>query len=91
MPVYLPQEKRDEIFEEYGGSAKNTGSTKGQIALFTYRIQELSKHLQDNHKDHAARRTLLALVGKRRALLNYLSRKDINEYRALIEKLGIRK
>ena len=91
MPVYLPKEKRDEIFEEYGGSAKNTGSTKGQIALFTYRIQELSKHLQTNHKDHAARRTLLSLVGKRRALLNYLSRKDINEYRALIEKLGIRK
>ena len=91
MPVYLPKEKKEEIFAEFGGAAANTGSVEGQIALFTYRIKSLSQHLQDNHKDHACRRTLLALVGKRRRLLQYLTRKDITKYRSLIEKLGIRK
>jgi len=91
MAVYLPNEKVEEIFAEYGGTAKNTGSTEGQIALFTFRIQELSKHLHENKKDHSCRRTLLGLVGKRRRLLTYLSRKDITKYRAIIEKLGIRK
>jgi small subunit ribosomal protein S15 len=91
MAVYLPKEKKAEIFAEYGGSAENTGSVEGQVALFTYRIKSLSQHLQDNHKDHACRRTLLALVGKRRRLLQYLAKKDITKYRSLIEKLGIRK
>lgn len=91
MPVYLPKEKTEEIFAEFGGAANNTGSTEGQIALFTYRIKSLSEHLQANHKDHACRRTLLALVAKRRSLLQYLTKKDITKYRALIEKLGIRK
>lgn len=91
MAIYLTKEKQEEIFAEYGGSATNTGSTEGQIALFTYRIQELSKHLAANHKDHSCRRTLLTLVGKRRQLLNYLMKKDIEKYRQLIEKLGIRK
>jgi len=91
MAVYLPKEKMEEIFAEYGGSAKNTGSTEGQIALFTFRIQELSNHLQDNKKDNSCRRTLLTLVGKRRRLLRYLAAKDITKYRAIIEKLGIRK
>lgn len=91
MAVYLSKEKVEEIFNEYGGSAKNTGSVEGQIALFTYRIQELSGHLKDNRKDHSCRRTLLTLVGKRKRLLHYLSRKDIQKYRDLIEKLGIRK
>lgn len=91
MAVYLPKEKIAEIFAEYGGSAGNTGSVEGQVALFTYRIKSLSKHLQDNHKDHACRRTLLALVGKRRRLLQYLAKKDITKYRELIQKLGIRK
>ena len=91
MAIYLTKEKRQEIFKEYGGAENNTGSTEGQIALFTYRIQELSKHLQSNKKDHSCRRTLLTLVGKRKRLLQYLSNKDINKYRALIEKLGIRK
>ncbi len=91
MSVYLSKEKVEEIFNEYGGSAKNTGSVEGQVALFTYRIQELSKHLKENRKDHSCRRTLLTLVGKRKRLLHYLSRKDIQKYRDLIEKLGIRK
>ena len=91
MAVYLPKEKIDEIFAEYGGDAKNTGSVEGQIALFTYRIKGLSSHLQDNRKDHSCRRTLLTLVGKRRSLLRYLAKKDITKYRELIEKLGLRK
>lgn len=91
MAVYLPKEKTEEIFQEHGGSASNTGSVEGQIALFTYRIKSLSQHLQKNHKDHSCRRRLLTLVGKRRKLLQYLAKKDITKYRAIIEKLGIRK
>ena len=91
MPAYLPKEKRAEIFKEFGGSEKNTGSTEGQIALFTFRIKKLSEHLKENQKDHACRRTLLHLVGKRKRLLEYLAKKDLQGYRALIEKLGIRK
>ena len=91
MAVYLTKEKKEEIFKEYGGSEKNTGSTEAQIALFTYRIQMLSEHLQRNKKDHSCRRTLLALVGKRKNLLHYLMKKDIQKYRDLIQKLGIRK
>ena len=90
MAEYLSKEKVEEIFQEHGGNAKNTGSTEGQVALFTFRIQELSKHLQSNRKDYSCKRTLLTLVGKRRRLLRYLSKKDIVKYRALIEKLGIR-
>ena len=91
MAVYLTKEKTEEIFKKYGGSASNTGSTEGQIALFTYRINELSQHLQLNKKDHSCRRTLLTLVGKRKRLLGYLAKKDITKYRELIEKLGLRK
>ena len=91
MAVYLGKEKMEEIFAQYGGDAKNTGSTEGQIALFTFRISEMSKHLQKNQKDHSCRRSLLRLVGKRRKLLRYLSNTDITKYRALIEELGIRK
>lgn len=81
----------ESIFEEHGGSAQNTGSTEGQVALFTYRIQQLSEHLKANRKDQSCRKTLLELVGKRRRLLRYLAKKDIQKYRQLIEKLGIRK
>jgi len=91
MASYLTAEKKDEIFQTHGGSAKNTGSTEGQIALFTYRIKALSDHLRENRKDHSCRRRLLTLVGKRRRLLAYLKGKDITKYRALIETLGIRK
>jgi len=91
MATYLSKEKKEEIFKEHGGKESNTGSIEGQIALFTYRIQSLSDHLKDNKKDHSSRRSLLSLVGKRKRLLNYLSRKDINRYREIIEKLKIRK
>ena len=69
----------------------NTGTTEGQIALFTHRINHLTEHLKDNQKDHASRRGLLKLVGKRRRLLNYLMKNDIQKYRELIKELGIRK
>ncbi|GJM31857.1 MAG: 30S ribosomal protein S15 [Saprospiraceae bacterium] len=91
MAVYLTKEKKEEIFLEYGGSAKNSGSTEGQVALFTYRIQKLSEHLKGNHKDHSCRRTLLSLVGKRKQMLQYLAKTDIQKYRDLIDKLGLRK
>ena len=89
--MYLSTEKKAEIFKKFGGDANNTGSTEGQIALFTFRISEMSKHLQKNQKDHSCRRSLLRLVGKRRKLLRYLSNTDITKYRALLEELGIRK
>ncbi len=91
MATYLSKEKREEIFAEFGGNSKNTGSIEGQIALFTYRIKELSNHLNANKKDHSCRRTLLTLVGKRKGLLQYLADKDISRYRAIIEKLNLRK
>jgi len=81
----------EEIFAQYGGNAKNTGSVEGQVALFTFRIKALSEHLQVNAKDHSSRRTLLGLVGKRKRLLGYLAKRDITKYRELIEKLEIRK
>ncbi|NJC25947.1 30S ribosomal protein S15 [Neolewinella antarctica] len=91
MAVYLAKEKIEEIFAEYAGDAKNTGNTEGQIALFTYRIQELSEHLQRHRKDHSSRKALLSLVGQRRRHLAYLQKKNLTGYRELIAKLGIRK
>lgn len=91
MPNYLDGGKLQEIFKEHGGSEKNTGSTEGQIAMFTYKIAQLSEHLKSNRKDHSCRRSLLKMVGKRRRLLNYLSKKDLEGYRALIKKLGLRR
>ena len=91
MAEYLSKEKVREIFKEYGASETDTGSARGQVALFTYRIKGLSDHLQKNKKDHSCRRTLLALVGKRKRLLNFIAKRDINEYRELIDKLGLRK
>ena len=91
MATYRPKEKIEEIFAEYGGNGKNTGSVEGQVALFTFRIAALSDHLKTNHKDHSSRRTLLGLVGKRKRLLGYLAKRDIVKYRELIEKLQIRK
>ena len=91
MADYLEKDKLTEIFAQYGGSAENTGSTESQIALFTYRINHLSNHLKTHKKDFATRRSLLQMVGKRKRLLTYLTKKDITKYRALIEKLGIRK
>ncbi len=91
MSTYLTEEKKNEIFAEYGGSATNTGSTEGQIALFTFRIKALSEHLKSNKQDNSCKRSMLTLVGKRKRLLKYLMQKDIQGYRTLIEKLGIRK
>lgn len=91
MAVYLPQEKLNEIFAKYGGSAENTGSSEGQVALFTFRIQSLSEHLKENKKDHSCRRRLLTLVGKRKSMLNYIKSKDIQKFRDLCDELGIRR
>jgi small subunit ribosomal protein S15 len=90
MPV-LTAEKKKEIFKDFGGNDANTGSVEAQIALFTNRINHLTEHLKINKKDFATKRSLLMLVGKRRRFLNYLMKKDINAYRALIEKLNIRR
>lgn len=87
----LTTETKKQLFKNFGGSEKNTGSTEAQIALFTERINHISQHLSSNKKDHANTRSLLKLVGKRRRLLNYLSKENLNGYRSLIEKLGIRK
>lgn len=91
MSTYLTPEKKLELFTQFGGIPANTGGTQAQIALFTSRIEGLSAHLQKNKKDHSCRRALLTLVGKRKRLLNYLSKKDIGKYRELIDQLGIRK
>jgi len=89
--MYLTKEKKEEIFAEFGTSATDTGSSEGQIALFNYRIDHLTGHLKQNKKDHNTERSLIRLVGKRRKLLNYLKQTDITRYRAIIEKLGLRK
>ncbi len=90
MAVYLTLEKKQEIFTKYGGNEHNTGSIEGQVALFTFRIKSLSEHLHKFKKDHATRRSLIMMVGKRKSLLEYLKRHDILKYRALILELGIR-
>ena len=89
--MYLTNEIKADIFKKYGGSDKNTGSTEGQIALFTYRINHLTGHLKKNQKDYNTERSLVRLVGKRRSLLDYLKKKDIERYRSLIKELNIRK
>ncbi len=89
--MYLDQAKKKEIFEKYGASTTDTGSAESQIALFSYRIAHLTEHLKQNHKDFVTQRSLTKLVGKRRALLNYLYKIDVNRYRAIIKALGLRK
>lgn len=89
--MYLDQAKKSEIFEKYGASVKDTGSAESQIALFSFRIAHLTEHLKKNHKDHVTARALTQLVGKRRALLNYLYKLDVERYRAIIKALGLRK
>jgi len=90
MAVYLSKEKKAEIFKEFGGSEPNTVSTEGQIALMSFRIKELSDHLQLHRKDHSCRKALLTMVGRRKQMLTYLAKKDLESYRSLIVKLGIR-
>ncbi|RIJ47469.1 30S ribosomal protein S15 [Maribellus luteus] len=89
--MYLTAEKKQELFAQHGKSATNTGSAEGQIALFTFRINHLTEHLKQNKKDHSTRRALIRLVGKRRSLLDYLIKKDIERYRAIIKELNLRK
>ena len=89
--MYLTKEIKAEIFKKHGGKEGNTGSTEGQIALFTHRINHLTGHLKNNHKDYNTERSLVRLVGKRRSLLDYLKKKDIVKYRELIKELNIRK
>ena len=89
--MYLSTEKKLEIFTQHGKNDKDTGSAEGQIALFTFRINHLTEHLKINKKDHSTRRSLIKLVGKRRSLLDYLIKKDITRYRAIIKELNLRK
>ena len=89
--MYLTSDVKKEIFKKHGGAETNTGSTEGQIALFTHRINHLTDHLKNNRKDFGSQKALLDLVGKRRSLLNYLKNKDIEKYRALIKELNLRK
>jgi len=89
--MYLTKEKKSETFNSYNGSATNTGGSEGQIALFTQRIAHLTEHLKVNKKDFVTQRSLLNLVGKRRALLNYLKKIEIERYRKIIAELNLRK
>ena len=87
----ITKEKKAEIIASYGRTPNDTGSPEVQIALLTERINSLTEHLKTNQKDHHSRRGLLKMVGQRRGLLEYLKKSDIDGYRALIEKLGLRK
>jgi small subunit ribosomal protein S15 len=89
--MYLTSEVKKEIFKLHGETETNTGSSEGQIALFTHRITHLTEHLKLNRKDFNTQRSLINLVGKRRRLLDYLKNNDIERYRAIIKTLGIRK
>ncbi len=89
--MYLTTEKKQELFQEYGKSNKDTGSAEGQIALFSYRIAHLTEHLKKNRKDYSTQRALQLLVGKRRGLLDYLKKKDIERYRAIVKALKLRR
>ncbi len=89
--MYLTSEKKTELFSKYGKGAVDTGSVESQVALFSYRIANLTEHMKKNRKDHVTERSIVSLVGKRRALLNYLKGRDIERYRALIKALGLRK
>ena len=87
----ISTEKKKEIIAAYGRTPEDTGSPEVQIALLTERINELNEHLKNNHKDHHSRRGLLKMVGQRRNMLAYLKKSNIDSYRNLIEKLGLRK
>ncbi len=87
----LDQEGKKELFAKFGGSETNTGSTEVQVALLTSRINELTEHLRVHKHDHHSRRGLLTMVGRRRRLLRYLQRENLESYRALIQELGLRR
>ena len=87
----ITKQQKEQIVADYGRTAGDTGSPEVQVAVLTARIQELTEHLKANPKDHHSRRGLLKMVGQRRGLLAYLKDKDIERYRSLIERLGLRK
>jgi len=89
--MYLTKEAKENLFKKHGKDAKDTGSSEGQIALFTERINHLTSHLKKNRKDYNTERSLVKLVGKRRSLLDYLMKYDILRYRAIVKELGLRK
>ena len=89
--MYLSPEVKKEIFAKHGKSEKDTGSSEGQIALFTYRINHLTEHLKKNRHDYSTERALVKMVGKRRSLLNYLKNNDVVRYRNIVKELGLRK
>ena len=89
--MYLTSEKKKEFFKTYGKSEQDSGSSEAQIALFSYRINHLTEHLKTNDKDFGTQRSLLKLVGKRRRLLDYLKRIDIERYREIVKTLNLRK
>jgi len=87
----LTKEQKVKLFKEYGGSEANTGSVEAQIAMYSERINSITEHLKTRKKDNSSTRALVMLVGKRRRLLNYLQRKNLNGYRELVKKLDLRK
>ena len=87
----LTKEAKQELISKHGQNAEDTGSTSVQVAMLTRRINELTEHLRSHPKDHYSRRGLLKLVGRRRRFLDYLQRKDLEGYRALIKELGLRR
>jgi len=89
--MYLTPEVKQNIFKEFGKSEFDTGSPESQVALFTHRIKHLTEHLKSNKKDRTTKRSLIALVGKRRKLLDFLKEQDIERYRNIIKTLGLRK
>ena len=89
--MYLTKEAKQDLFAKHGKGENDTGSAEGQIALFTHRIEHLTQHLKNNRKDYNTERSLVKLVGKRRSLLDYLMKKDILRYRAIVKELGLRK
>jgi small subunit ribosomal protein S15 len=89
--VPLAQDVKKQIVAEYGSTDGDTGSPEVQVALLSRRIRDLTEHLREHKHDHHSRRGLLLLVGQRRRLLNYLAKTDINRYRSIIERLGLRR
>tara|TARA_B100002052_G_C15842203_1_gene580688 strand:- start:756 stop:1025 length:270 start_codon:yes stop_codon:yes gene_type:complete len=89
--MYLDSNKKQTIFKKYGKSATDTGSSEGQIAIFTERINHLTNYLKKNKKDNNTKRSLVLLVGKRRRMLDYLKQKDIERYRTIVKSLKLRK
>src|SRR5215203_6012075 len=91
VQMALTQERKQELVSQFGDNDQDTGSTRVQVALLTERINQLTEHLRSNKKDHHSRRGLLMLVGRRRRLLNYFQKHDLEGYRALIKELGLRR